>query len=222
MKLGKSYDSLYYELLLSFKNLKSKKKYSLLYPIIGEKYSKSKLLICGRSCNGWINTWKINDIDANINTIIKESKNISCNTWSEEEMSKYSSFWRFTKNIITNYYKVNSSDWTQYFTWSNIMKISPATGGNPSDDEFNQQIGICKKILKYEIDILKPKYCILLTGWDWSYDFIESLGFEPIVKPNKIIVKGVYDYKKTRIIVTGRPEYKSSLKFLNSVMKYMS
>jgi hypothetical protein len=171
-------------------------------------------MICGLATNGYYYGWSIPQMLKNKHLVIDKSKKDAKTNWEVDDVDVKSkrmrNFW-LTRELLHNHYMVNPNAYTQYFTWTNLMKIAPFVGGNPTESEFQYQVDICKKILKYEIDTLKPKNLIIMSGAitnynNWAYDFIEELGLSPEYKISKNLITGVYDYKKSRIITTIRPE----------------
>ena len=116
----------------------------------------------------------------------------------------------------------DKSDWADNFVWSNIMKISPAKGGNPTDKEWKIQLEGCKKLFKQEIDYFSPKLVLMLTDFNWAYDFIKSLEINPdkteITNRHKFI-KGKYFYNDSTILVFERPEGKEEEKFVKKIIE---
>jgi len=212
-------DSLYFELLEEFEkamSINNNVDYSLIYPSIGLKFHETGLVICGRATNGYYNEWKIKNIIKEKKKIISMAKKDALNPWTTEQIEDYVStkpFFRITKKILINYYKVPKESYADYFAWSNLMKIAPSKGGNPNDKEYNAQIKLAKKIFKAEIDEYNPRNIVLMSGkitddTNWAYDFIEELGLKPKIKSSGKIIESVYNYKKTKIITMIRPEIK--------------
>lgn len=203
------------------------KLYSLLFPVIGSKYKQGGIMICGRSTNGWcwdgFKPWKLNQINNKKKRIIHDSIEASKTEWSEEYFNKRSKFWNVTRyhTLKTCNNIIDESHWTKHFAWTNLMKIAPAIKGNPTEKEFNAQVDICVGIIKYEIDFYSPKNLIFITDFNWSFNFIENLGFEPNKAKSTKYTRGNYRYKKTNIIVTVRPEFKSLEKFNRDVEKLL-
>ncbi len=203
------------------------KLYSLLFPVVGSKYKQGGMMICGRSTNGWcwddFKPWKLNQIN-NKNKIIHDSIKASQTEWSEHEFNKRSTFWKVARyhTLKTNNEIIDDLHWSKHFVWSNLMKIAPAIRGNPTNMEFNSQVDICTDIIKYEIDFYSPKNLLFITDFDWSFDFISKLGFDPNKANYTKYTRGNYHYnKKTNIIVTVRPEFKSLEKFNKDVEKLL-
>lgn len=235
MKISKQRDfiNLYKRLLDDFSlnrttnRLNKNKLYSLLFPVVGSKYKTGGIMVCGRSTNGWcwdwFKPWKINQITNKKHTIINESIEASKTEWVEEEFNTRSKFWKVARHLtLKSCPEITiDSDWTKHFVWTNLVKIAPASRGNPTNMEFNAQVNACVEILKYEIDFYSPKNLILLTDFDWSYDYIENLGFNPNEAKSSKYTQGNYQYKNTNIIVTVRPENKSLSKFNSSIEKLL-
>jgi len=218
----KDFDQLYDELLVKFYtemiNRKPSTKYSVIYPCVGKKFKETGLMICGQAINGYDKaySWKISGIKTSDQRekIIQENKEYSKNEWplvDMEEFSKKKPFFRITKRILVDHYKINEKKYQSYFTWTNLMKIGRTNGGNPDDSEFYAQIDICKQIFKYELDYLQPKNVILFSGKitdtvNWAYDFLHVLGLNPKDSSSGEIIEGTYKYKETTIITIIRPE----------------
>lgn len=213
----REYDNLYAELLDTFatkKKVDPKKKYTLLYPVVGKKFNVTGLLVCGRATDGWHNGWTIPQLGKKKESIIDNSKTASKKNWTAEEIDSLCNDYRFfqlTRDLLINHYKASLKTYAQYFTWTNLMKIAPEDGGNPTNHEFDMQVGICKRIFKFEIDYLKPKNVVIMSGAitknnNWAYDFLKELGITPQDKISRTPVVGAYDYNGTRIITTIRPE----------------
>jgi len=223
------YENLIIQLLGDFKDKHHKdkgKKFSLLYPLIGENYAKTKFLVYGRATNGWdfgdMGGWEISEIDKNISQIIADGKEMSKYNWEAGEVSKNSAFWALVKNILKIFYKIkDDKDLLKYFTWSNLMKIAPAEKGNPTVVQWRNQLPKCKEIFKMEIDILKPKNVLLITGLDWAYDFIKFLKLDPEKMKDGKLINGTYDYNGTKIVVCERPEGKNQEEFYSAVKRHL-
>lgn len=216
---SKEYDNLYSDLLDVFaskKRVDPKKKYSLMYPVVGKKFNETGLMICGRSINGWYDGWTIPQLSKKKDTIIKNSKADSKNNWPVDEvdsMSKSKAFFKLTRKLLLEHYSVNPKLYTHYFTWTNLMKVAPEKkDAKITNHEFDIQVDICTKIFKSELDHLKPRNVVLMSGAiteinNWAYNFLEELGQEnPKTKISKSLVVDTYDYNGTRIISTIRPE----------------
>jgi hypothetical protein len=88
--------------------------------------------------------------------------------------------------------------------WSNLYKVAP-DGSNPNEIEKKMQEETSIKLLKKELDELKPKYCIVLTNKSWWLPFQEKLGFKNLSIPaNLSEIEIINKYNNTLILVTTR------------------
>ncbi len=82
-----------------------------------------------------------------------------------------SQFWRVIKDVVQSLKVTDTNgnnNWSSYLIWSNLYKISPFNGGNPSGRLMEVQREKCIELLKLEIETWKPKHILMLTGGDWS------------------------------------------------------
>lgn len=236
------YDKLFKANLISFKEEYLKRKpdrdYTLFYPQVGKDYRDDSLvLLVGRAPNGWGVTWgKSDDIDKKVS----ESKEYSETTdpgqncpldwlnddWNNKEKNYKlyrSAFWNVSYKFIQRQFEKNDSNWQNIIAWSNLMKISPAEGWNPTTPEWSWQLDTSVKLITKEIEELSPKYVLMLTGLDWSEDFTKAFQEHDDHKPYyNDTVKAVYIHHKTKIIVTDRPEGKIQEEFVKDVSDHIN
>lgn len=137
------------------------------------------LLFVGKATNGW--TTKERNVEKLFNGVDKER--IFAKTdqmqWVEnlagaenDYNTNKSAFWRTIKGVTKGLYHVD--DWSSYIAWSNLYKMAPYEEGNPIESIKQYQLPFCKKIFKAELDILQPKFVVLLTS-EWEKDFLYYL-----------------------------------------------
>lgn len=139
------------------------------------KMENTGILFIGRATNGWITD--VDDIErlfgSSTDRIFNRGDQMQwvedCEGNTQGYNSRRSAFWRVTKNISKEFYPNN---WSAHVAWSNICKVTPFEKGNPSDALYYEQIEICNKILKIEIELLSPKIIILFTAENWAKDFL--------------------------------------------------
>lgn len=99
------------------------------------------------------------------NDQIEWVNNLSGNTKGYN--TRKSAFWRLIKKVAITYYP---DKWYSNNAWTNLYKIAPWKDCNPSRKLQNAQRKYCFELLKNEIEILSPKYVIMLTsGWEWPF-----------------------------------------------------
>ena len=225
----KNLEKYYNELVLDIINNKEKfneQKVAFFTPVIGTKYDR-QFLIFGRATNGWyasdfggLDT--IINFNENIDSDLLEKikNNISTlNTdwieqkWSSKEKTstKKSPFFRMVKSIS------ELSEGGDFYTiaWSNLYKVSKLDEGNPSEKLCQVQEKLSKEIFLNEIEILKPKYVILLTGLNWANPFINDL--EIISQDESEFIKYIAKYKNSYIIVSEHPQGKPEEQHLEDI-----
>lgn len=178
---------------------------------------KCGILLVGRACNGWVTS------SHNINVLFGSSEKSIFNRsnqmkWVEDcagnkegYNTNKSAFWRVSKRIAQCFYP---NEWYSYVAWSNVCKVAPWEGGNPSDTLYFAQLQSCQKIFETEIRVLSPKVVIMFTGYDWAKDFLEFLNDKR--EPKSIMCQNwdkytcdVYYIKGTYFIVTKHPQRKN-------------
>ena len=196
------------------------KKYSLFFPSCGSRDKEEiDFLIYGQATNGWKPVFNVNHLTDRLLTESIEYSNTTDQgefyplDWVNQKWSEYklytSFFWNVTYKLINLYNGKHKDgiDWRTHLIWSNLMKISPAEGGNPLGQEWTCQFEGAKKLFTREIEEIRPKFLIILTNWDWACDFLKENSECDIHKENQgefIQANGMYK-ESTQIIVTKRP-----------------
>ena len=62
--------------------------------------------------------------------------------------------------------------WPSHRRWSNLYKVSPADGGNPSNRLCRAQEAGCVRMLGWELDHYAPRRVLFLTGPGWAKPFV--------------------------------------------------
>ena len=155
----------------------------------GKNYPASKnegILFYGRANNGWVSSSKdVKDLftEESEDCIFTLANQMS---WMEEDFIENdnggyrpssSAFIRTMRNVAGEYY----DEWSSHVAWSNLYKIAPADGGNPSESLCYTELDDCVKIMQAEISFLSPRAVVMLTGYYWAKDFLVPMngGQEP-------------------------------------------
>ncbi|MCT4559933.1 MAG: hypothetical protein N4A41_01020 [Crocinitomicaceae bacterium] len=207
---------------------------SVFAPAVGKDYNED-LMIVGRAVNGWhfyLDKERPENKQELLEEIGESLKNENLDwvsrDWGDNEANynpKKSAFWRVSKEIA-RYLIESDGDILDRIVWTNLYKVSKADAGNPSTRLKSVQKKNCIDILKQEMNILKPKVVVFLTGMDWAHDFVknDSIKSVPIPSTNNYVQFMGY-YNDQKIIVGQHPQGKpegthlheiiQSLKFLN-------
>lgn len=148
----------------------------------GNKYPETAnegLLFVGRATNGWLND------DANVDNLFEGKDRIFNRDdqmiWVKEKEgdadwnSNHSAFWRVVRGVARNFYP---DDELEHIAWSNLCKLAfndkERRSQLPTQTLYNLQLNDANKILNKEIEILSPKFVIILTN-KWAVDFIPRI-----------------------------------------------
>lgn len=156
----------------------------------GMRYEKGGFMVVGRAVNGWSNSFNPSQLNASqeydrVSTMIKESvygvedvcpMKWVTNQWQDNTCynTRKSAFWRVTREIVLSLSLAeNFKLWSSYLAWSNLYKIAPEEGGNPSRRLRSVQLEGSRSLLYREIEDFQPSGLLFLTGWNrWAKDFL--------------------------------------------------
>lgn len=180
-----------YQELLS--NIKTDKSFCTFCAQWGNNFFQEenyRILFVGKAVNGWITYSKEIDVlfgkdDSRIFDRDDQMEWVdNLDGKKKGYNTRKSAFWRVIRKTAQNILK--EKDVISRIAWSNIYKISPDSG-NPNRKLQRIQKDYCKKLLKKEIELFKPKYVVFLTSY-WETDFVEYLnnGIKPKVIETKI------------------------------------
>ncbi|WP_425615189.1 hypothetical protein NA78x_005089 [Anatilimnocola sp. NA78] len=158
------------------------------FPLRGLE-STNELMVVGRAVNGWIKGWPISQTQgaAQRSEIIQDVVNPiiagpDCPmTWvtmtrdPKEWNWRRSSFCRLMKSVSRELPGYDEARWPNRLIWSNLYKVAPWMGGNPSNSLCAAQQSACERHLAAEIEIWQPKRVLFVTGWNWARPFVECL-----------------------------------------------
>jgi len=144
------------------------------------------LMVIGRAVNGWEDkTWKVEELrnEGKIDGIIEGLYNFTSMDWvidcriHPEKYNNYlitrSAFWRVTESITKTLIPgATDITWPNYLIYSNLYRVSPYNGGNPSNKLAEIQRTDCINLLKQEIAQWQPKRILFLTGLNWADKFL--------------------------------------------------
>jgi hypothetical protein len=89
-----------------------------------------------------------------------------------------SAFWRVIRRTLKSLniaVSENEEEWPSHLVWSNLYKIAPAGGGNPTGKLKKAQEHGCREIFRLELKEYEPRRLLLLTGWHgWADQFLSN------------------------------------------------
>lgn len=179
---NEEYAGLYQKLLAGVKGMDKDSELSFHFCCCGKNFMtnpEKKLMIVGRALNGYGNT-----INSSIEEEMHKAADSNHNLKFIDEYGSKSAFWRVTRDVSKRLGLAGIEDWYDNLAWSNLYKIAPHKGGNPKEKLCQAQFELCNKILKHEINVLQPKYILIMTGY-WFEAFNRGFYNQNIeIKPN--------------------------------------
>lgn len=118
---------------------------------------------------------------------------------------------------------VQNTDWISHLAWTNLYKVSPFGGGNPSSRLCDVQFRFCTELLSKELNQWNPKRILMLTGIGWAKPFLDSLGVQLSTTPERAFVEAVGTVnlpgsaRPTRLIVAKHPQGKQEAPFVDEI-----
>ena len=175
-----------------FPETKDKIKLTAFSAVQGPNYSKDgSFMVVGRAANQWAIGWlpdKVASAEGRKEILDdvyiqgEDKKLFTSDVWGDEEQynTHKSAFWRVTELVTKELQIVNAEGvWRDHLIYSNLYKISPFKGGNPSDKLCATQERLCSELLMEELAQWTPKRVLFLTGMKyWAKPFTEYLRVE--------------------------------------------
>ncbi len=199
-------------------------------PRRGLQGTDSGLMIFGRAVNGWLDPITLDSIatPANrelvIEALLKEFCDEKCPmSWIEKPQKwnwKRSAFTRLMHQLTVKLLPESDAPWHSRIIWSNLYKVAPYDGGNPSNRLCSAQEQACLRYFAKELEIWRPRRVVLVTGWNWAQPFVNQFAeHAPLpTTPPKLDAKKLVDWSGlvylTRgsagipLVVCKRPEYR--------------
>ncbi|GAA4356546.1 hypothetical protein [Kangiella marina] len=159
----------------------------------GKSYSSNReLMVIGRAVNGWHKGIKLSECsEERFSEHFEVKKSSSQMAWLDKAWlrrghddknqdkergynARRSAFWRVNQKVLTKLGITDAKDWYHHLYWTNLYKVAPHSGGNPSNALIRAQQAVCNDILKEEIRSQEPRRILMLTSKSWANLFIEN------------------------------------------------
>lgn len=190
--------------------------WTIFWPMIGHRYA-GDLLVIGRAPNGWTVRWDPVEegSKAAIAAAVAETRRASEGdgtdpmdwiTWSDGVRNRYntktSAFWRVARRVRAGLIG-DADDWPRDLAWTDLAKIAPWGGGNPTGRAFRVQQDLGPALLAREVEEMAPARVLVMTGRDWFEPFADSLGLA--LTSGERAVEGVANEPGRRWVVIPHP-----------------
>lgn len=223
-RLGERYSAVYEDLIGTLAGagvLSSRARYVAMWPMRGHSFGGGTLVL-GRAVNGWTDTeWRTRDAVTRYGRqrIVARARALSepCTgcplAWVSQSWgaprgtysSKTSAFWRTVRGVVGG---EEGTPWPSEICWSNLYKVAPAAGGNPSPSEREAMFEGAAKLLRLELAVFRPTRVLVLTGRSWFERFVEPLGV-PITWGRGALVQGTGTDGQATWVVAAHPQGKN-------------
>ena len=206
----------------------------------GHLYNR-ELMVIGRAVNGWRCCARPQDLAVSSfreEFAVNVLKSVTgdqgqcpmkwvTNRWGvgNRYNTKKSAFWRVIRRVTDQLQVANRHhpDWSSYIVWSNLYKLSPCRGRNPSRKLRHIQLAGCKNLVQLEIKEYRPKRLLILTGRHWATPFLDALRAETLRGPNGYVRcigrLPLPDGDQTHFVVACHPERKPETPWTTEVLQ---
>jgi hypothetical protein len=214
----------------------SVKKLTPFWPACGVKYPSSPaLVIVGRAVNGLEeerNCWTPSEMTS----AEKRSELVSGLRMNAEQRPdcplawvmptegegynpNRAAFWRLGRLVYQSLCDEDMAHWSSHICWTNLFKLSPFVGGNPSTRLMRSQEPFSIELLRLEITAWNPDIVLVLTGEDWFRPFAKSIGIVLTPQPQCQYVQQVGSSGSRLWVVGKHPRGKPEQEFLSEIVQ---
>jgi hypothetical protein len=230
--LPNSYSQVYDQLLLDVAETGFTRKLVALWPMCGALYD-GDLMVLGRAVNGWDNTaWRSGEglLKGSRRAILSRTRRESekgdggacplewvtaCWGAPRGYNTRLSAFWRTARALSV---ASHADQWSSTLCWSNLYKVAPLAGRNPTVGLQRAQFSACAELLKIELDTFRPRRILVMAGRSWFEPFAEKLGLA--VRWRRGYVEGVArDARGARWVITKHPERKPGVPLIGGARR---
>lgn len=217
--------------------------FTTFFPVKG-RLSSGELMVVGRAVNGWVDRkWMAADAADPIKRaeIIREVVDKSIGTdccpmaWVSEKWShgrkdeweaRRSAFFQLSR-AVSGQLLGESDDWPSRLIFSNLYKVAPNAGMNPSNRLCAVQQAACEDHLAAELEVWKPQRVLVIAGWNWAQPFVERLGGSSNPRIGELVewsgkIKLPNGNHETSLVVCLRPERREQASLVKAIVDAFS
>ena len=193
------------------------------WPMVGHAYA-GELMVVGRAVNGWIDQVVVADLatpavyrEAAVAARRASESTGGCpmrwvtDLWGRpqgEYSTARSPFWRFVRSVLAAVDPASRDDprWSGRIAWSNLAKLAPWDGGNPGGALLDLQRRLGPGLLEAEIEELRPRRVLVLTGRWWVEPYANALELAVDWRPG--LLEGIAERADRRWVIGPHPQGK--------------
>lgn len=196
------------------------------WPESGNRFTRGKsVLVIGRATNGFPRSFNGRDLQSEENRqrVLGEARGaaeeadgrLSWVAWSKPggSVGSRSAFWRATRSmvrLVEGDTVADDKDWASNVAWSNLAKVAPAAGGNPSQRLYRAQFHECIGAIEREVAELDPGLVLLIAGESWYRPILDGLKLALQPRVGAALVRHVAHDGKRAWLCTERPDSRKS------------
>ncbi len=197
---------------------------SAFWPLEGRHYKEApkRVLLVGRATNQW-GRHGLDVSGARAESDLSGSQQFV----DDGKYARRSRFWETARAVLASLGVARPADethangWMQSLAWTNLFKVAPMAGWNPSAAVRGAVRQDCIELLRLEVEALRPDLVLALTGGDWLAEFVTGLDL-PLRPTGGRFVDGVARAPGTTWVVARHPMGKPVAPYLgelNSVLQ---
>jgi hypothetical protein len=208
---------------------------TFFWPLTGCSTGR-KLLLVGRAVNGWTDGWAPSTLsESEVRASALERCMVaSAGAEGNDPMSwvvdhwgtglgyntKTSAFWCVAREAVGQLGLANTDgqSWPSSIDWTNLCKVSPEEGRNPSASLERAQWQLCLEIFHRELELSRAAAVLFLTGWDWASPFLPELNEVALPASNRYVERAGVLLQQGRVptpvVVAKHPERKPRAPFV--------
>lgn len=206
---------------------------------VGSRWA-GELLVCGRAVNGWEKEpWfshqaKNSDVRRNlVASALSGWAPTPCpmrwvtDLWRHqtEYNTARSAFWRVVRAVAIGLGIASNSDeeWSSHLAWTNLYRVAPYAGGNPSGKVQAAQRETTIRLLTTEMDLLRPRRVLFLTGANWATPILARLSSFAVRPTGSKLVQLVGSITETseprgQAVVASHPQGKPEKQMVQEIL----
>ena len=196
---------------------------SAFWPLVGRQYetATTRVLLVGRATNQW-GEHGLDLSGARAYSDLSQGQHFV----NDDTYARRSRFWATARAVLESLGvaahtdETHANGWMQSLAWTNLFKVAPMAGWNPSVAVRGAVREHCIALLRLELEALRPDLVLALTGADWLAEFASGLSL-PLRPTGGRFVDGVAQLAGTTWVVARHPMGKPVKPYLEELMSVL-
>lgn len=207
--------------------------------LVGNQFAaqRTKVMVVGRAVNGWeVDFEDTSSLAATVNSVLTQKNRMddfAKDSIVDEHGEKYyyakSSFLRMMRQLV-GAFTGSEENWQQRLAWSNLFKIAPRNGKNPSWLMIRKDIPLYCELIKEELKQNKPDVVVFVTDMDFfdpypnhkTYSSFKGLIDGPGLNTSQskyVCAAGNFiNDQNIKVVVCKRPEFRPIAEMIKDIL----